>query len=82
MIKGVITLSIKNNLSRIMGEKRINISDLAKSARVARNTVTALYHENAKGITWDVLDKLCAALNCRPGDLLEYIPAQEDNLAK
>lgn len=76
-------MSIKNTLSRTMGEKRINISDLSRIAGVSRNTITALYHENAKGITWDVLEKLCAALNCQPGDLLEYIPAQEeDNLLK
>ncbi len=65
-----------------MGERRINISDLAKSAGVSRNTVTALYHENAKGITWDVLEKLCVALKCQPGDLLEYIPAQKDDSLK
>lgn len=69
-------MAIKNTLSCIMGEKRINISDLAKSAGVSRNTITALYHENAKGITWDVLEKICVALNCQPGDLLEYVPSQ------
>lgn len=73
MLKEVIII-IKCYLSRIMGEKRINISELSKDAGVARNTITALYHENGKGITWEVLEKLCAALNCQPGDLLEYIP--------
>ncbi len=73
MLKEVIII-IKCYLSRIMGEKRINISELSKDAGVARNTITTLYHENGKGITWEVLEKLCAALNCQPGDLLEYIP--------
>ncbi|VBB06484.1 Hypothetical protein LUCI_1716 [Lucifera butyrica] len=67
-------MSLKCHLSRIMGEKRINISEVAKEAGIARNTVTALYHETAKGVTWDVLEKLCAALDCQPGDLLEYLP--------
>lgn len=66
-------MAIKVHLSRILGEKRINISELAKMAGISRNTATALYHEEAKGVTWDVLEKLCIALNCQPKDLLEYI---------
>lgn len=69
-------MSIKIHLSRVLGEKRINISELAKTAGIARNTATTLYHEDAKGITWDVLEKLCIALNCQPGDLIEYISEQ------
>lgn len=67
-------MSIKCHLSRILGEKKMNMSDLSKSAGIARNTVSALFYENGKGITWDVMEKLCAALNCQPGDLLEYVP--------
>ena len=67
-------MSIKVNLSRILGERRIKITELAENAGVAKNTVMALYHERAKGVTWDVLEKICTALKCQPGDLLEYIP--------
>lgn len=65
---------IKINLSRILGERRLKMSELSEQAGIAKNTVLSLYHEKAKGITFDVLAKLCAALNCQPGDLLEYIP--------
>lgn len=78
MTKGVIFLAIKIHLSRILGERRINISELAKMACISRNTATALYHEDAKGITWDVLEKLCSALNCQPGDLMEYVSEKQD----
>lgn len=70
-------MAIKVHLSRILGEKRINISELAKLASISRNTATALYHEDAKAVTWDVLEKICYALNCQPGDLLEYIPDED-----
>ena len=69
-------MTIKCNLSRILGERRINMSDLSKTAGIARNTVAALYYEEGKGVTWDVLEKLCIALNCQPGDLIEYVPGQ------
>ena len=70
----MVIIAIMCYLSRVLGERRINISEFSKSAGVARNTITGLYHEEAKGITWGVLDKLCTALNCRPGDLIEHIP--------
>ena len=67
-------MPIKVSVSKVLGERRIKITAMAKMAGIANNTVMALYHERAKGISWDVLEKLCAALNCQPGDLLEYVP--------
>jgi len=67
-------MPIKIHLSRILGERRIKMSELAEEAGIAKNTVLSLYHERAKGVTFEVLDKLCTALDCQPGDLLEYRP--------
>ena len=82
MIKGVVAMAIKCYLSRALGERRINISEFSKSAGVARNTITSLYHEEAKGITWGVLDKICTALNCQPNDLIEHIPNENKEVTK
>ena len=78
-------MAIKVNLSRFLGERRIKITEMANKSGLAKNTIMALYHEKAKGITWDVLEKLCITLNCHPGDLIEYVPDQtmmEDNHLK
>ena len=69
-------MAIKVNLSRFLGERRIKITEMANKSGLAKNTIMALYHERAKGITWDVLEKLCITLNCQPGDLIEYVPGQ------
>jgi len=69
-------MPIKINLSRVLGERRIKITEFAEKACIAKNTVMALYHEKGKGVTWDVLEKICIALNCQPGDLIEYIPSR------
>ncbi len=66
--------TIKCNLSTLMGAKRIKIKDLHESTGLARDTISGLYNEKAKGVTFEVLAKLCTALNCQPGDLLEYVP--------
>lgn len=65
---------IKSHLSKILGIKRINMAELAKLTGLSRNTVFLLYHEKSERIDLGTLNKLCAVLNCQPGDLLEYIP--------
>lgn len=68
---------IKCYLSKIMGAKRINMSELARQTGLSKNTVYLLYHEKSEGISFATLDKLCVALECQPGDLLEHIPEGE-----
>jgi putative transcriptional regulator len=69
---------IKVHLSRIMGEKRLKISDVAKKTGLHRNGITKLYNEDTQGITFETLQALCKALDCKVGDLLEYIPDEEE----
>lgn len=62
---------IKCNLSRIMGEKKLKISDVAKDTGINRGTLTRLYQETAERIDLDVIDKLCDYLECEIGELFE-----------
>lgn len=63
---------IKCHLSKLMGERKLNIAELAREIGVHRNTITLLYYEKAKRIDFDVLDKLCKYFNCPASDILEY----------
>lgn len=65
---------IRCHLSRILGEKRIKISDLARDTGINRGTLTRLYHETAERVDLEVLDQLCRFLNCKLSDLTEYVP--------
>ena len=62
---------IKCNLSRLMGEKKLKISDVAKDTGINRGTITRLYHETAVRVDFEVLEKLCVYLECEVSDLLE-----------
>ncbi|QKE72125.1 helix-turn-helix transcriptional regulator [Arthrobacter citreus] len=62
---------IKVHLSRLMGERKMKISDVAKLTGLHRNGITKLYNEDTDGIKWDTLEKLCIALECDINDLLE-----------
>ncbi|MDR1168675.1 MAG: helix-turn-helix transcriptional regulator [Heliobacteriaceae bacterium] len=64
---------IKNKLSAFMGEKRINISEVARITGLSYTTVYKLYNDNTSGVDFYTLDRLCWALECRIPDLFEYI---------
>ena len=63
---------IKCHLSRLMGERKLKIADVAKAIGVHRNTITLLYYEKAQRIDFDVLNKLCQYLGCTISDILEF----------
>lgn len=60
---------IKCNLSRIMGEKKLKISDLSRDTGINRGTITRLYQETAERVDLEVMDQLCKYLNCEVGEL-------------
>ncbi|MYV04217.1 helix-turn-helix transcriptional regulator [Lactobacillus salivarius] len=63
---------IVNNLSTIMGKKRIKIATLYKRTGISRSTLTHLYYDKTTMIKLDTIDKLCSALDITPGELFEY----------
>ncbi|EIW19502.1 MULTISPECIES: helix-turn-helix domain-containing protein [Pelosinus] len=68
---------IKFKLDRIMFEKdKIKVPKLQELSGVNKNTLYAIYNNTATRVDLSVLNRLCAALNCQPGDLLEYVPSQ------
>lgn len=62
---------IKCNLSRILGEKKLKIADVARDTGINRGTITRLYQETAVRVEFDVLEALCRYLNCDISELLE-----------
>lgn len=69
---------VKCHLSRLMGERKLKIADLARDTGINRGTATRLYYETAERIDIEVIDSLCRYFNCLVSDLFEYIP---DNTA-
>lgn len=70
---------IKCHLSRLLGERKLKIADVARDTGVNRGTITRLYHETAQRVDLEALDALCKYLGCEVGDLLEHIPTERQN---
>lgn len=68
---------IKCHLSRIMGEKKLRVADVARSIDVHRNAITLLYEETATRVDLDTINKLCNYLGCKVDDLFEFLPDKE-----
>ncbi|MBU0537637.1 MAG: helix-turn-helix transcriptional regulator [Gammaproteobacteria bacterium] len=61
---------VKCHLSKILGEKKLKISDVARDTGLNRGTITRLYHETAVRIDFEVLEVLCTYLHCELSELL------------
>lgn len=68
---------VKCHLSRLMGERKLKIVDVARATGLHRNTITLLYQETAERIDLDSLSKLCTFFECGVSDILEFVPDQK-----
>ncbi len=65
---------IKCHLSRLMGEHKMKIADVARDTGLHRNTITLLYNETAARVDLDAMDKLCTLFQVSVGELFEQVP--------
>jgi putative transcriptional regulator len=66
---------IKCHLSRLMGERKLKIADVARETGLHRNTITLLYDETAVRVELEAMDRLCALFDVSVGELFERIPS-------
>jgi putative transcriptional regulator len=64
---------IKCHLSRLMGERKLKISDVARDTGLHRNTVTLLYQETATRVDLDAINSLCKFFAVDVGQLFEFV---------
>ncbi len=65
---------INIRLDYVLLDRRMKLKDLAEATELAVNNLSILKTNKARAIRFSTLNQLCKALNCTPGDLLEYIP--------
>lgn len=70
---------IKCHLSRLMGERKLKISDLARDTGLHRNTITLLYQETATRVDLDAINTLCNYFGIPVGELFEHVPDESAN---
>lgn len=63
---------IRINLDVMMAKRKMSLNELADKVGVTKSNLSILKTEKAKAIRFSTLDAICAALECQPGDILEY----------
>jgi putative transcriptional regulator len=70
-------MAIIVNLDVMLARRKMRSRDLAQRIGIAEQNVSLLKSGKVKGMRFDTLEKICEALDCQPGDILEYRPEQE-----
>ena len=65
---------IRVDLDVVMAQRKMSLNDLSEKVGITMANLSILKNEKAKAIRLSTLDALCRALDCQPGDLLEYRP--------
>lgn len=64
---------IRCHFARLLGERKLKISDVARDTGINRGTLTRLYYETAERVELDVLEKLCEYFAVDLPELLERV---------
>jgi putative transcriptional regulator len=67
------------NLDVMLAKRKMRSKVLAEQIGITEQNLSLLKSGKVKGVRFDTLDKICEALECQPGDLLEYRPADSDD---
>ena len=70
-------MAIYVNLNVVMAQRRISSQELAAQVGITQANLSILKTGKAKAIRFSTLDAICKALNCQPGDILEYRDEEE-----
>ena len=66
------------NLDVLMARRHIGAGELADRVGITPANLSILKNNKAKAVRFSTLEALCRALDCQPGDILEYAPGGPD----
>ena len=67
-------MGIVVNLDVMLARRKMRSKELAEIVDITEANLSLLKSGKVKGIRFSTLERICAALDCQPGDLLEYRP--------
>ena len=60
-----------------LARNKMQLGELAEKVGVAAPNLSVFKNGKARAVRFSTLEAICQALNCQPGDLLEYVPDDE-----
>lgn len=63
----------------MLAKRKMSVTELSEKLGITMTNVSILKNGKAKAVKVETLNKLCAALDCQPGDLFEYVPDETES---
>lgn len=76
--EGQTRMAILINLDVMMAKRKIGLTELSDKVGISLANLSILKNNRARAVRFSTLDAICRALDCQPGDLLEYAEEEDD----
>lgn len=73
-------MAIIVNLDVMMAKRKKGLTELASEVDITLANLSILKNNKAKAVRFSTLEAICKALECQPGDILEWVPDEEEIL--
>lgn len=70
-------MAIRINLDVMMAKRKKGLTELAKEVDITLANLSILKNGKAKAVRLETLNAICKALQCQPGDILEYVEEED-----
>ena len=67
------------NLDVMMAKRKMSLNELSARVDITLANLSILKNNKAKAVRFSTLEAICKALDCQPGDLLEYVPESAEH---
>ena len=70
-------MAIIINIDVMLAKRKMSVTELSEKVGITMANISILKNGKAKAVKLSTLDSICKALQCQPGDILEYDPDEE-----
>ncbi|WP_251319049.1 helix-turn-helix domain-containing protein [Flintibacter muris] len=71
-------MAIMVNLDVMMAKRKMSLGELAQKVDITMANLSILKNNKARAVRFSTLEAICKALDCQPGDILEFVPDGEE----
>ncbi len=72
-------MSIMVNLDVMMAKRKMSLGELAQKVDITMANLSILKNNKARAVRFSTLEAICKALDCQPGDILEFVPDRAED---
>ncbi|BCC47551.1 helix-turn-helix transcriptional regulator [Bacillus cereus] len=71
-------MAIIINIDVMLAKRKMSVTELSEKVGITMANLSILKNGKAKAVRFSTLEAICKALECQPGDILEYQPEQSE----